>query len=188
MLGAAAAALVLVGCGAGDGAEDHRFGTFTDCSSVGAVTSSTDPPGDQRGGRAGAQERPDGDLLAVGLARGGDRLCAEFRVGGEIVAGAAYVVTLRPQDAERPVVQLEATVLSGTEPEALLDTSGSGSRFRKVDADVGIRGERLSIAVRRAVFAEAGAAAVFDRFRYRARAAVVLDERTSATDCAPSCR
>lgn len=188
VVGVLLAALALGGCGSGDAAGDHRFGTFTDCASIGSVTRSADPAGDQRGLRKDGPQRPDGDLLAVGLSRGGDRLCAEFRTRAPIESGAAFVVTLRPQDADGPVVLLEATVLPGSEPEAMLDAQGRGDRFRKVDGDVGIRGDRLSIVVARRVFAQAGVAAVFDRFRYQARSAAVLEGRASASDCAPSCR
>jgi hypothetical protein len=185
---ALAVLLALAGCG---DADDHRFGTFTDCASVGAVTRTTDPAGDQRAAKgtraaAGADE-PRGDLVAVGLARGGGDLCVEFQARARIEPAAAYVVTLRPQDAETPAVGLEATVLAGVEPEALLDAGGRGDAFRKVDARVGIRGDRLSIVVARDVFAAHGVAAVFDRFRFEARAAATTADRGSLTDCAPSC-
>lgn len=174
----------LAGCGSD--AAGQRYGRFTDCATVGRVVRSTDPAGDQRGRLAGAPAEPQGDLVGVGVARGGGRLCVEFRARGAIRPSAAYVAVLRPARAERPVVQLETTVMATAAPEALLD-DGSGDAARKIDAVVGIDGGRLSVVVARRVFAAHGVGRVFDAFRYQARTAVVTADDGHLTDCAPGC-
>jgi hypothetical protein len=184
---AAATVVLLAGCGSGDAGSQQRYGSFTDCATVGRVSRSTDPAGDQRGRLAGAPAEPQGDLVGIALSRGRGRLCVEFSARAAIRPSAAYVIVLRPAEAERPVVQLEATVLATAAPEALLG-DGTADAFRKVDATVGISGDRLSIVVTRAVFAAHGVARVFDAFRYQARAAVVTRDLGHLTDCAPSCR
>jgi len=183
---AAAVALLLgvTACGAGD---DHRYGTFTDCGKVGKLTTVTDPKGDQRGNLAGAPTQPQGDLLGLGLARSPGRLCAQFTVAATIKPTAAYVLVLRPQDSETPVVQLEATVLAATNPAAMLNPGGNGDGFHKIAATVGVDGDRLSVVVTRAPFAAAGVGAVFDAFRFQGRAVAVPKEGIRQTDCAPSC-
>ena len=183
-LGLVAAA---VGCGAG-GNDAHRFGTFTDCAKIGPLTTVTDAAHDQRGGLGGAAPQPQGDLLALRLTRRDRRLCAEFRTRADIVPSAAYVLALRPQATDTPVVQLEGTVLAASAPEALLNTGEHGASFRRIAATVGIDGKRLSILVDRGEFARYGVADRFDAFRFQARTVVVVGDTGRQTDCAPSCR
>ena len=115
------------------------------------MTQVPDPAGDQRGGKAGSPPAPQGDLTALRLARGGGRLCAEFRTKGDIKPYAAFVLALRPTDADTPVVQVEATVLAGQKPSALLNP-GKGTTFRTIDAQVGVDGSRLTLLVGRGQF------------------------------------
>jgi hypothetical protein len=184
---AAAAALALAGCG--DDAGNAEYGTFTDCASVGRPVVTSDPAGDQRRTKGTpADAARQGDLTRLRLARGGDRLCAEFRVAAPVHPFVAYVLTMRPQERDTPVVQLEATVLAGQPPEAQLDASGSGRSFRKIDATVGIKGDRLSVVVRRAPFADQHAEAIFASFRFQARSAVAVEDHGRVTDCLPVCQ
>src|SRR4051812_15021864 len=118
------AATALAACG-GDQPQDRRFGTFTDCASVGHVTGAGDPRGDQRGLPEGGAEQPQGDLVAVRLARGGGRLCVEWRAAAAIRAPTAYALALRPPRAGGPVVQLEVSVLAGESPGAVLRAPGA---------------------------------------------------------------
>lgn len=176
---------------AGDDPEVRSYGTFTDCSSFATPVVTDDPRGDQRttkGERAEAS--PQGDLIRLRLAkdRSGSRLCAEFQAAGAVKPYVAYVLTMRPQDRETPVVQLEATVLGGEEPKAMLDTTGQGKDFRKVPATIGIKGDRLSIVVARSAFAAQDAGAVFASFRFQGRAAVAAEDEGRLTDCLPVCQ
>jgi hypothetical protein len=175
----------LAACGSGGGT--RSFGTWTDCEKVGRVTQVADPAGDQRGGRAGAPPAPYGDLTALRIARGGGRLCAEFRTKGDIKPYAAFLLVLRPRDTDTPVVQLEATVLAGQKPGALINPGGQGDGFRKIDADVGIDGSRLTIAVDRSEFSRLQLAGRFDAFRFQGRSAVAAEDDVRYTDCLPAC-
>jgi hypothetical protein len=187
ILAAAAAALTLAACG--DDAADQEFGTFTDCAALGRPVTTNDPKGDQRRTNGTPDDSaPQGDLVALRLVRAGDRLCAEFQAARPIKPYVAYVVTMRPQATETPVVQLEATVLAGQPPEAQLDATGTGRSFRKIDATVGIKGDRLSILVGRAPFADQGAGAIFRSFRFQARSAVAVEDHGRVTDCLPVCQ
>jgi hypothetical protein len=187
-LAAAAVAMTAVVAGCGGGEEPHHFGTFTDCSAIGPLTTVTDRARDQRGDLAGAAPQPQGDLLALRVARHDRRLCAEFRARAPIAPSAAYVLALRPQTSDTPVVQLEATVLAASAPEALLNTGERGAAFRRIPATVGIDGDRLSVVVDRGQFARFGVAQRFDAFRFQARTVVVVGDDGRLTDCAPSCR
>jgi hypothetical protein len=187
ILAAVAAALILAACG--DDAGNQEFGTFTDCSALGRPVAANDPKGDQRRTNGTPDDSaPQGDLVGLRLTRAGDRLCAEFQAASRVKPYVAYVVTMRPQDRDTPVVQLEATVLAGQPPEALLDATGSGRSFRKVDATVGIKGDRLSILVDRAPFADQKADAIFRSFRFQARSAVAVEDHGRVTDCLPVCQ
>jgi hypothetical protein len=187
MIAAAAAALILGSCG-GDEPGHREFGTFTDCAKLAKTVITDDPKGDQRrtSGTAG-DAAPQGDLVAFRLGRAGERLCAEFRAASAVKPYVAYVLTMRPQDRETPVVQLEATVLAGQPPQALLDATGNGRSFRKIDATVGIKGDRLSILVGGAPFADQRASAIFRSFRFQARSAVAVEDHGRVTDCLPAC-
>jgi hypothetical protein len=176
---------------AGDDDQAKSYGTFTDCASFGTPVVTSDPRGDQRTTKGEKVERsPQGDLLRLRLAkdRSGKRLCAEFQAAGQVEPYVAYVLTMRPQDAETPVVQLEATVLGGEAPKAMLDTTGTGKDFRPVDATIGIKGDRLSIVVGQAPFDAEGAGALFASFRFQARAAVAAKDEGRLTDCLPVCQ
>jgi hypothetical protein len=189
MLGAGAlVAALAAGCGTTD--DTHNYGAFTDCAKIGRPVTTNDPEGDQRrtnGTSSGAA--PMGDLTKLRIARGGGKLCAEFTTNAQIRPYAAFVLTMRPQATDTPVLQLEAVVLAGEAPRANLDVTGTGRAFRKVDARVGIDGNRLSIVVTRAPFARAGAgaAAIFDSFRFQARSAVATRNAGRVTDCLPVC-
>jgi hypothetical protein len=187
ILAAVAAALALSACG--DDADTQEFGTFTDCAALGRPIVTSDPNGDQRrtSGTPG-DAAPQGDLVGLRLARSGDRLCAEFQAAAPVKPYVAYVLTMRPQDRETPVVQLEATVLAGQPPEAQLDATGSGRSFRKIDATVGIKGDRVSIVVDRRPFADQKAEAIFRSFRFQARSAVAVEDHGRVTDCLPVCQ
>jgi hypothetical protein len=178
-----AAVLALSACGDNP---DNRYGAFTDCADIGPVATATDPKGDQAGRLAGKAAQPQGDLLGLRVARGGGKLCAEFRVATKVRPPAAYVLALRPRDSETPLVQLEATVLAAQNPEALLQAR-AGAEFRQLPGKVGIRGDRLSIVVDREPFAAQGLGAVFDAFRFQARAAAVTSDGGRQTDCLPDC-
>jgi hypothetical protein len=176
---------------AGDNDQAKSYGTFTDCAKFGDPVATSDPEGDQRttkGGKVGAS--PQGDLVGLRLAKDakGGRLCVEFQAKAQVKPYVAYVLTMRPQAAETPLLQLETTVLGGEAPKAMLDVSGTGKDFRKVDATVGIKGDRLSIVVSRAPFAAQGQGAVFDSFRFQARSAVAAEDDAQLTDCLPVCR
>jgi hypothetical protein len=175
----------LTACGSGDAAK--RFGTVIDCAKVGRLTQVADAAGDQRGGRSGAPPAPYGDLTALRLARGGGRLCAEFRTKGDIKPYAAFLLVLRPRDADTPAVQVEATVLAGQKPAALLNPGSQGDRFRRIAADVGIDGSRLTLLVGRAEFARLGLTPIFDAFRFQGRSAVAAEDDVRFTDCVPAC-
>jgi hypothetical protein len=167
------------------------YGTFTDCATFATPVVTDDPRGDQRttkGEKASAS--PQGDLLRLRLAKDakGDRLCAEFQAAGDVKAYVAYVLTMRPQDAETPVVQLAATVLGGEPPKASLDTTGTGKELRTIPATIGIKGDRLSIVVARAPFDAEGKGAIFRSFRFQGRSAVAAKDEGRLTDCLPVCQ
>jgi hypothetical protein len=179
-------AFALAACGASD---DHDFGTFTDCGDVGRPVVTSDPAGDQRRTNGTPDDSaPHGDLTQLRIAKAGDRLCAEFTSKADIEPYAAFVLTMRPQDRDAPVAQLEATVLAGQVPQAMLDATGGGKDFRKIDATVGIDGKRLSILVTRRAFTEQGAGALFSSFRFQARSAVAVEDEGRVTDCLPVCQ
>ena len=68
---------VLSACG--DDSDQQEFGAFTDCATIGRPVVTNDPRGDQRRTNGTPDDSaPQGDLVALRLARGGDRLCAEF--------------------------------------------------------------------------------------------------------------
>jgi hypothetical protein len=183
---AIAAALALAGCGATG--ESRGFGTFTDCAKIGRPVVTNDPAGDQRASKgAEVAAEPKGDLLALRVAKSDDELCAEFTADAPILPYAAFVLTMRPQAAETPVVQLQASVLAGQKPEALLDSVGNGRSFRKVEAKVGIRGKRLTVLVAREVFDQQDVGALFESFRFQARSAVAAEDEARLTDCMPVC-
>lgn len=181
-----AAVLALTACGETEDTRD--FGTFTDCAKIGRPVVTNDPPGDQRASKgAEATAEPKGDLVRLRVAKSDSRLCAEFTADAPIRPYAAFVLTMRPQAAEKPVVQLEASVLAGQAPEALLDSVGNGRNFRKVKAKVGIDGKRLTVLVAREVFEEQGVGAIFRSFRFQARSAVAAENEVRLTDCMPVC-
>jgi hypothetical protein len=190
MLGAGALVAGLAsGCGQTD--DTHAYGTFSDCAKVGRPVTTNDPTGDQRRTNGtSSRAAPMGDLKRLRIARGGGRLCAEFTTDAQIRPYAAFVLTMRPEDADTPVLQLEAVVLAGEGPKANLDVSGTGRAFRRIPATVGIHGNRLSIVVTRDLFARAGAgaAAIFDSFRFQARSAVATRGEGRLTDCLPVCQ
>ncbi len=174
-----------------DDKSDQKFGTFTDCSTFGTPVVVNDPKGDQRTTKQRAVERsPQGDLVRLRLAKDakGDRLCAEFQAAAPVEPYVAYVLTMRPQDAETPVVQLETTVLGGEAPRAMLDATGTGKDFRKVPATIGIKGDRLSIVVDKDAFAAQDVGGIFSSFRFQARSAVAAEDDARLTDCLPVCR
>lgn len=176
---------------AGDDDQVKSYGTFTDCAQLGEPVVTNDPKGDQRTTKGGKVEAsPQGDLIGLRLAKDdkGQRLCAEFQAAGQVKPYVAYVLTMRPQDSETPLLQLETTVLGGEAPKAMLDTSGTGKDFRKIDATVGIRGDKLSVVVTRTPFAAQGQGALFDSFRFQARSAVAAKDDARLTDCLPVCQ
>jgi hypothetical protein len=185
-LSGAVLALTLTACGNQDATEN--FGTFTDCAKIGTPVVTNDPPDDQRHTKGtGDTSVPKGDLIRLRVAKNPKQLCAEFTVGEPIRPYVAYVLTMRPQASETPVVQLEATVLAGQAPDAQLDARGTGRSFRKIKATVGIKGDRLSILVDRAPFDAAGVGAIFQSFRFQARSAVAAKDDARLTDCLPVC-
>jgi hypothetical protein len=183
---AIAAVLALTACGE---TEDTRnFGTFTDCAKIGRPVVTNDPSGDQRASKgAKVAAEPKGDLVRLRVAKSDDQLCAEFTAGAPIRPYVAFVLTMRPQAADTPVVQLEASVLAGQAPEALLDSAGNGRNFRKVKATVGISGRRLTVLIARDVFDQQGVGAIFRSFRFQARSAVAAENEARVTDCMPVC-
>jgi hypothetical protein len=179
-------ACALTACGSDD---DHSFGEFTDCATIGKPVTTSDPAGDQRTTKGTPSDSaPQGDLVKLRVAKSPDRLCAEFTAKEPIKPYAAFVLTMRPQDRDTPVVQLEATVLAGQPPQAMLDATGSGRSFAKVDAKVGIKGDRLSIVVGRGPFDDQNAGAIFRSFRFQARSAVAVEDEGRVTDCLPVCQ
>src|SRR3954467_15226221 len=127
-LATAAAALSLASCG--DDAGTREFGTFTDCATVGRPVVTNDPAGDQRRTNGTPDDSaPQGDLVKLRVAKSPNRLCAAFTAGKPIKPYVAYVLTMRPQDRDTPVVQLEATVLAGQAPQAMLDATSDGKAF-----------------------------------------------------------
>jgi hypothetical protein len=179
----AAGAGVVAGCGQQQ--PDRDFGTYTDCATVGRISTASDPPGDQLGKGSG----PQGDLVGLRLARGHGRLCVEFITRGPIRAAALFALSLRPAATEKPVIQLQVSLLAAVAPEVILD-DGRGPTRRNVPGTVGIRGERMSLVIGRPAFATAGkgAATIFDDFRWQARTAVALSGRQALSDCAVACR
>jgi hypothetical protein len=176
---------------AGDDDKVKSYGTFTDCARFGEPVVTDDPRGDQRTTKGGKVESsPQGDLVRLRLVKDakGGRLCAEFQAAGQVEPYVAYVLTMRPQASETPYLQLEATVLGGEAPKAMLDVSGTGKDFRKVDATIGIKGDKLSIVVAKAPFAAQGQGAIFDSFRFQARSAVAAEDDARLTDCLPVCQ
>jgi hypothetical protein len=181
-----AAVLMLTACGKTDDTEN--FGTFTDCAKVGRPVVTDDPSGDQRTSKgAKTTAAPKGDLLRLRVAKSASRLCAEFTADAPIRPYAAFVLTMRPQAADTPLLQLEASVLAGQAPEALLDSVGNGQHFRKVKATVGIRGDRLTVLIGRDVFEQRGVSSIFRSFRFQARSAVAAEDDARLTDCMPVC-
>jgi hypothetical protein len=186
ILTACAATLALAGCGSD--AANREFGTFTDCTSIGRPAVANDTTGDQRRTNGTPDDSaPQGDLVRLRVTKSANRLCAEFTAAAPIKPYVAYVLTMRPQDRSTPVVQLEATVLAGQAPEGLLDATGNGKSFRKVDATVGIKGNRLSIVVGRGAFADQRAEGIFRSFRFQARSAAAVKDEGRVTDCLPVC-
>jgi hypothetical protein len=184
--GAAAATVALAGCG--DDAGNREFGAFTDCATVGRPVTTNDPTADQRRTNGTPDDSaPQGDLVRLRVMKSPSRLCAEFQVKEPIKPYVAFVLTMRPQDRDTPVVQLEATVLAGQPPEGLLDATGTGRSFRKIDATVGIKGDRLSVLVGRGPFVDQNAAAIFSSFRFQARSAAAVGDEGRVTDCLPVC-
>ena len=186
-LGGAVLALTFAACGSTD--DTLNFGSFTDCAKVGKPVVVSDPAGDQRHTN-GIKDttQPKGDLIRLRVAKNARQLCAEFTVREPIRPYVAYVLTMRPQETDTPVVQLEATVLAGQAPDAQLDARGTGRSFRPVDAKVGIEGEKLSILVDRKVFDAAGVGDIFRSFRFQARSAVAAKDEGRLTDCMPVCQ
>ena len=180
------AACLLAACG--DDPDTASFGTFTECDTIGKPVAVDDPLGDQRRTNGTPDDSaPYGDLIRLRVSRSANRLCAEFRTEEPIKPYAAFALTMRPQNADTPVVQLEATVLAGQVPEAQLDATGTGRSFRKIDATVGIKGDRLSIVVGRGPFIDQKAAGIFRSFRFQARSAVAVKDEGRVTDCLPVC-
>jgi hypothetical protein len=176
---------------AGDDGKVKSYGTFTDCARFGEPVVTNDPEGDQRATKGSkVTGSPQGDLIRLRLAKNakGDRLCAEFQAAGQIEPYVAYVLTMRPQDADTPLLQLEATVLGGEAPKAKLDTTGTGKDFRAIPATIGIDGDRLSIVVSKAPFTAQGVGAIFESFRFQARSAVAAKDDARLTDCLPVCQ
>jgi hypothetical protein len=181
-----AAVLLLTACGQTD--DTLNFGTFSDCAKVGRPVQTADPAGDQRTSKGvKASAEPKGDLLGLRVAKSPTQLCVEFTVAAPVRPYVAYVLTMRPQDAETPVVQLEASVLAGQAPEVLLDSTGTGRQFRKIKATVGIDGKRLSVLVARAPFDQRKVGAIFQSFRFQARSAAAAEDAGRLTDCMPVC-
>jgi hypothetical protein len=181
-----AAALTLTACGQTD--DTLNFGTFTDCAKVGRPVVTNDPSGDQRASKGvKATAEPKGDLLRLRVAKNDKQLCAEFTADAPIRPYIAFVLTMRPQAADTPVVQLEASVLAGQAPEVLLDVTGTGKSFRDIKGTVGISGDRLSVLVTRDPFDQHGAGAIFRSFRFQARSAVAAEGEGRLTDCMPVC-
>jgi hypothetical protein len=182
-----APALGLSACGQTD--DTLNFGTFTDCAKIAKPVVVDDPAGDQRStkGITDASD-PKGDLRRLRVAKGANQLCAEFEVGAPIRPYVAYVLTMRPQETDAPVIQLEATVLAGQAPEVLLDARGDGKNFRDIKGTVGIKGDRLSVLVTRAPFDAAKVGALFSSFRFQARSAVAAKDEGRLTDCLPVCQ
>jgi hypothetical protein len=181
-----AAALALTACGQTD--DTLNFGSFTDCAKIGRPVVTNDPAGDQRTSKGvKATAEPKGDLLRLRVAKNPDQLCAEFTTDAPIRPYVAFVLTMRPQAADTPVVQLEASVLAGQAPEVLLDVSGTGKNFRDIKGTVGISGDRLSVLVARRPFEERGVDAIFRSFRFQARSAVAAQDAGRLTDCLPVC-
>jgi hypothetical protein len=182
-----AAALALTACGQTD--DTLNFGTFTDCARIGRPVVTNDPAGDQRTSKGvEVTAEPKGDLLGLRVAKNPNQLCAEFTADAPIRPYIAFVLTMRPQAADTPVIQLEASVLAGQAPEVLLDVTGTGRHFRKIKATVGISGDRLSVLVGRGPFDERGVGAIFRSFRFQARSAVAAPDAGRLTDCMPVCQ
>lgn len=189
LAGSAATLLTVVGltaCGQTD--DTLNFGTFTDCAKIGRPVVADDPAGDQRTSKGvKATAEPKGDLLHLRVAKSPSQLCAEFTADAPIRPYVAFVLTMRPQAADAPVVQLEGSVLAGQAPEVLLDSTGTGQHFHKIKATVGISGRRLSILVARGPFDQRGVGAIFRSFRFQARSAVAAEDQGRLTDCMPVC-
>ena len=147
-----------------------------------------DPAGDQRTSKGvQATAEPKGDLLRLRVAKNANELCAEFTADAPIRPYVAFVLTMRPQATETPVVQLEASVLAGEAPEVLLDVTGTGKHFRDIEGTVGISGHRLSVLVTRGPFDQRDVGAIFRSFRFQARSAVAPKGGGQLTDCMPVC-
>jgi hypothetical protein len=189
VVGASLVLLIVVGVTTlGRKDDTENFGTFTDCAKIGTVVTTSDPVGDQRRTKgATVKASPQGDLLRLRVSKSRTQLCVEFQAEAPIRPYVAFVLTMRPQATETPIVQLESTVLAGQAPDAYLDTSGNGRTFRKVKATVGIRGDRLAMLVDRKPFADAGFAKLFASFRFQARSAVAAKDEGRLTDCMPVC-
>jgi hypothetical protein len=186
--GAATAAAVvgLAACGQTD--DTLNFGTFTDCTKIGRPIVTDDPAGDQRASKGvETTAEPKGDLLRLRVAKSADQLCVEFTADAPIRPYVAFVLTMRPQATETPVLQLEASVLAGQAPEVLLDVTGTGKNFRDIKGTVGISGSRLSVLVARAPFDQRKVGAIFRSFRFQARSAVATKDGGQLTDCMPVC-
>lgn len=175
---------------AGDDDQVKSYGTFTDCARFGTPVVTNDPRGDQRTTKGGTEASPQGDLIRLRLAKdaSGKRLCAEFQAAGQVKPYVAYVLTMRPQASETPLLQLETTVLGGEAPKAKLDVTGTGKDFRAIPATIGINGDKLSIVVTRTPFEAQGQGAIFDSFRFQARSAVAAKDDARLTDCLPVCQ
>jgi hypothetical protein len=189
LAGSAATLATVVGLAACGQTDDTlNFGTFTDCAKIGRPVVTNDPAGDQRTSKGvSATAEPKGDLLRLRVAKNPNQLCAEFTVDAPVRPYVAYVLTMRPQAADAPVVQLEASVLAGQAPEVLLDASGTGKNFRRIKGTVGISGGRLSVLVARGPFDERGVGPIFRSFRFQARSAVAAKGGGRLTDCMPVC-
>ena len=178
--------MALAACGQTD--DTLNFGTFTDCAKIGRPVVTDDPAGDQRASKGvETTAEPKGDLLRLRVAKNANQLCVEFTADAPIRPYVAFVLTMRPQATETPVLQLEASVLAGQAPEVLLDVTGTGKHFRDIKGTVGISGRRLSVLVAREPFDQRDVGAIFRSFRFQARSAVATKDGGQLTDCMPVC-
>lgn len=170
--------VALGGCRSEDHRAAHSFGTLVDCSQVGRVTSVSDPVGGIRPnipatakGPVVPPALPGIDLRRVSVARGGGRLCVEFRTAeaADHPLALELIARQKEQGDSAGEVVVDVLVFTDRAPYVRLlypDTDVSPGRGL-VPAQIGVRGNRVSVVLARRVWPDS-LITVFDNLQWHA--------------------